>query len=149
MTQANFLSLDQSSYLKHDTIQFYLKHDTIQLGVRPAILAILNKQQCLYLGRRIARPDRITSTLRPRRPRVQAAALLRRFNLDVAKQDRAACFHDLAGANATEDAINKTLADDNGAGETGDPHHPRTGHITCGLAVLRTFSRLTLRTTGL
>src|SRR5437660_1471377 len=57
--------------------------------------------------------------LRPRRPRVQTAALLRRFNLDVAKQNRAACFHDLGGANAAEDAINKTHAVDNCTGETG------------------------------
>jgi hypothetical protein len=66
--------------------------------------------------------------LRPRRPRVQTAAFLGWFNLDVAKQNRAACFHDLGGANAAEDAINKTQAVDDCAGETsltreaGDQH---------------------------
>ncbi len=35
--------------------------------------------------------------------------------------------NDLVGANATKDTINKTHAVNNCAGETGDPHHPRTG----------------------
>ena len=39
---------------------------------------------------------------RQRWPRVQTAALLGRFNLDVAKQNRAACFHDLSGPLFTE-----------------------------------------------
>jgi len=61
-----------------------------------------------------------------RRTRVQTAAFLCRLNLDVAEENRAACFHNLGGANAAEDAINKTHTVNNCAGETGDPHHPRT-----------------------
>ena len=38
------------------------------------------------------------------------------FKLDVGKQNRATCFHDLAGSNATEDAINKTHSVNNCAG---------------------------------
>ena len=71
-------------------------------------------------------PEIIRKVLRPHRTRVQTAAFLGRFNLDVAKQNRAACFHELGRANAAEDAINKTHAVDDCAGETGDPHHPRT-----------------------
>jgi hypothetical protein len=69
--------------------------------------------------------------LRPRRTRVQAAAVLGRFNLDVAKQNRAACLRDLAGPNAAEDAINKTHAVNNCAGkmfltrEAGDHFAPK------------------------
>ena len=71
-----------------------------------------------HTGHRIKTPAQpnVLDTLRPRWPRVQTSALLGRFNLDVAKQDRAACFHDLGGANAAEDAINKTHAVDNCAG---------------------------------
>src|SRR5437899_1597606 len=65
------------------------------IGVRPAILRFSI--------------DQITGNgLRPRRSRVQTAALLCRFNLDVAEENRAACLHDLGGVNAAEDAINKT-----------------------------------------
>ncbi len=82
--------------------------------------------------------------LRPGRPRAQTSALLGRFNLDVAELNRAACFHDLGGANVAEDAINRTHVVSNCAGKTGDPYYLRSGHITRGLAVLLTFSRLTL-----
>ncbi len=77
----------------------------LEVGSQACDFAILNQ-------RRITR-----NVLRPCRPRVQTSALLGRFNLNVAKQDRAACFHDLAGPNATEDAINKTHAVNNCAGE--------------------------------
>ena len=36
-------------------------------------------------------------------------ALLCRFNLDVAEENRAACFHDLGGANGAEDRKQKAV----------------------------------------
>ncbi len=59
----------------------------------------------------------VSSNLLATWTRVQTSAFLGWFNLDVAKQNRAACFHDLAGPNATEDAINKTHAVNNCAGK--------------------------------
>ena len=64
---------------------------------------------------------------RPSRPRVQTSALLGRFNLDVSKQNRAACFHDLGGANAAEDTINKTHAVNNCAGKLAFNHRGHRG----------------------
>src|SRR5437016_12478678 len=90
----------------------------LEIGVRLAILRLSISGEII---RKVSRPHR---------PRVQTSALLGRLNLNVAKQNRAACSHDLGGVNAAEDTINKTYAVENCAGETGSPHHPRTGRLS-------------------
>ena len=56
--------------------------------------------------------DQITGNgLRPRRPRVQAGALICWFNLDVAKENRAACFRIDVGAPANINARINHLAE--------------------------------------
>src|SRR5207244_12858681 len=68
------------------------------IGVRPAILRFSI--------------DQITGNgLRPRRPRVQTSALICRFNLDVAKENRAACFRIDVGAPANINARISHLAE--------------------------------------